>query len=349
MTARDAANRATDRAGDTALLIGQAAAALGDLDPDDPDPDPAGRPAHPGPAATENQVIFWAQQLEQWLDHNVGPTGELTSIRVGQTDAGDTTLADVGRAWNGTRLNVWPAHPDGVVHLEDLDIDGLLYIADTTRHLELDGVRCRGVQFANNPNCTVDINYCDIGDSPEGVALGQGAINMWGQQGWTINRTRLHGYADGIQAIGDGLLKECIIENLRYGQTTHNDTVQNYGGGVHLDGCRLDSTPDADYHHNGVFQSTATARNTLTESVVTVRGDHRFRNWAGHSNQSKNPHPIVWRSSYVEGILIGNHDLTDGTHHRGPQMTEDQAAALTTARQARSFTDPASIQWGQAW
>lgn len=353
--ARTLATTARARAADAGALIEAAAAALNDLNPGDPEPEPGERPVRPGPNATEAQVIFWAQQLDDWIDTAVGPRGDLTPIGVGQHPGPDGGATGVGSGWNGNRLNVWPAADGGTVRLEGLDIDGLVYVAAETRHLELAGVRCRGLQFANNPNCTVSIDHCDIGDSPDGVALGQGAINMWGQTGWEIHRTRLGGFADGIQCVGTGLLHECLIENLRYDVQTHNDTVQNYGGGVRLAGCVLRGRPPSDYHLNGVFQSTATAMNTLTECVAYVRGPHRFRNWAGHSNPSKNTHATRWFGCYIEGILIGNHARDAGTVHRGPALTEQQAAELAKADTRRKIGLPAGpplpddMMWDEAW
>lgn len=350
-TARASANNAATLAANAGTGITYVLDLVnGDPDPD-PDPEPGERPTHPGPDATEDQVLIWAQELDAWIDDAVGPRGELIPVGAGVLTV--LTSSITGHVWSGNRLNVWPTNPDGAIHLEGIDIDGLIYVADSTRHLELVDVRCRGIQFANNPNCTVAIDHCDIGDSPDGVALGQGAVNMWGQTGWEIRRTRLHGFADGIQCIGDGLLAECLIEDLRYADTTHNDFVQNYGSGVVLEGCVLRGRPPFDYHLNGVFQSTSTAVNTLDECVVTVRGDHRFRNWAGHSNPSKNTHATLWASSYIEGILIGNHNIGAGTVHRGPAMTEAQAAAISTRVAKQDPSGPGAAlpsgAWNEAW
>ncbi len=167
-----------------------------------------------------------------------------------------------------------------------LDVRGLIWYTGQGPLTLLSG-KSRGVQFsASSAKLPALFERWEFGPSPTGRQLGQGAVNFYGQPDWVIRRCVLHGFADGVQCSGTGLLEECVIRDLAYGPTTHNDWAQHYGGGtLTARRCVFDSAPPRPNAHNGIFSSNDPTGNYVLEDCdLRVSGPHAAQSNILHAN-----------------------------------------------------------------
>lgn len=163
--------------------------------------------------------------------------------------------------------------------LEDLDVKGTIQYSGRDPLL-IRNCKVQGIKYAEIAGKTGGkFQYVTVERNPN-LGLGQGGINFWGQSGWVIDHCDISGFADGVQCVGPGEMRDSWVHDLAYGYSpeqkgpTHNDGIQNYGGKVFVNRSVFDMGGVAGSTNGALFCSTAKASFVATELFVeTTRND----------------------------------------------------------------------------
>lgn len=210
------------------------------------------------------------QARRDFVKANAGCSGTLRTI-----DSGAALIAaGLPGTWSGGIDGGRWTVPECRVPFRDLNVKGLVFYTGA-QPLEMENVRCEGVQYSEGSGKQGGRFYRVTVVRNPALGLGQGCINMWGQNGWVVDHCNVSGFSDGFQVSGAGIIRDTWVHDLAYGTTpsgipTHNDGVQNYGGTTRLERCVIEMGGVAASTNGALFCSKPEANFTAFDLFAEV-------------------------------------------------------------------------------